>query len=205
LLTLPGALAARVVLGRLLHAAERAVVVPLFDAFDVFDLALAARQDRGGQNAQRANKGNALHSPIVSWFVAIGSWRPIFSPTQARHWLMGGNSPGMRRKRVKPRVSSSEEDEDGGRGLREHSAGSDGLAKGSMPRSPRFRAEREGGTDHRAAQGDGATPKRPRQQQQSAETEESPVIVLDSVTCRQPGHSSREPGRVPGTSRTRRQ
>jgi hypothetical protein len=34
-----------------------------------------------------------------------------------------------------------------------------------------FRAEREGGTDDRAAQGGGATPKRPRKQQQSAETQ----------------------------------
>ena len=113
---------------------------------------------------------------------------------------MGGNSPSMRRKRVRPRVSSSasEEDEDGGRGLREYSAGSDGLAKSSIPRSPRFLVDREGGALDRAAQGGGAPPKRPIPQPQSAETDESPVIVLDSVTCR-------HPARVPGTSRTRRQ
>lgn len=59
-LTLPGALAARIVLGRLLHAAERAVVEPLLDALHVLALALAAAgQARGRQQCecdQRARK-----------------------------------------------------------------------------------------------------------------------------------------------------
>ncbi len=71
LLTLPGALAERVMFGRLLHAAERAVVVPLFDAFNVFYLALAARQARCGEHAQRCDsEGKALHDIEYVRFVA---------------------------------------------------------------------------------------------------------------------------------------
>ena len=97
---------------------------------------------------------------------------------------------GKRRLRVRPRessCSSSDGDGDAGRGRAARSEKGEGSDEDFVAPRSQGRAGNAGGAEVRAQRGGSAPHKRPKPKLQTEQTDDGPVVVLDSVTL--PGRS----------------